>query len=85
LGGKGISLHQQGAKLEALTGGVEEGGRDANLSLLAHERLDQRKVMFKKDRFHGVEQRVEGHVLGGEISLNDFVGLDVVELGESGD
>jgi hypothetical protein len=64
---------------------VEEGGRDANLPFLTDESLDQGEVVFEKDRLHGVEQRVEGHVLGGEVSLNDFVGLDVVELSESGD
>jgi len=85
LGGEGIGFHQKSAELEAFAGGVKKGGRDANLSLLADERLDQGEVVFEKDRLHGVEQRVERHVLGGKVSLNDFVGLDVVELGESGD
>jgi len=64
---------------------VQEGGRDADLALLADERLDQGEVVVEEDGLHGVEQRVEGDVLGGEVGLHDLVGLHVVEGREGGD
>jgi hypothetical protein len=63
---------------------VEEGGVDADLTFLGDERLDQSQVMAEQDGLDGVEQRVEGDVAVLEAGVY-FVGLDVVELGESRD
>jgi len=63
---------------------VQEGGVDADLTFLADERLDQRQVVLEQDGLDGVEQRVERDVAVLEAGVY-FVGLDVVELGESRD
>jgi len=84
LGVETLGLDHQATEVEALTRGVEEGGVDADLTFLADERLDQSQVVLEEDGLDGVEQRVEGDVAVLEAGVY-FVGLDVVELGESGD
>ena len=81
LGGQTLGLDEQGAELEAFAGCVEEGGRDADLSLLADERLDQSEVVVEQHRLDGVEQRIEADILGLKGGV-DFVGLHVVQGGE---
>ena len=64
LGGQAVGLDEQRAEVKALPGDVQERRRDADLALLADERLDQREVVLEQDRLDGVEQRVKGDVLG---------------------
>ena len=84
LGVQTLGLDHQATEVKALTRGVQEGGIDADLTFLGDERLDQGQVMVKQDGLDGVEQRVKGDVAVLKAGVY-FVGLDVVELGESGD
>ena len=84
LGVEPLGLDHQATEVEALTRGMEEGGIDADLALLGDERLDQSQVVLEQDGLDGVEQRVKGDVAVFEAGVY-FVGLDVVELCESGD